>query len=164
MKKKFTFLLVFVLFISSANAQNWKVTGALAATGSPYYLTGATNVGNDVFALSYDQKLVYSSDLGVTWSAPKKTNLTGKAWYILGIENRLYISTKVNTYDSELHYSTDKGVTWELDTMGLPLNIVKSGKDAMNLVYMENGYVLAHNYAKAFYKKLVTVHKPNIKL
>lgn len=154
MKNRFNFIAIFLLFIINANAQGWKATGALAATGSPYYLTGATNVGNDVFALSYDQNLVYSSDLGVTWSAPKKTNLTGKAWYILGIENRLYISTKANTYDNELHYSTDKGLTWKLDTVGLPLNIVKSGKDAMNLIYMGNGYVLAHNYAKAFYKKV----------
>lgn len=154
MKIKFTLIAILLIFVFKVNAQNWKATGALAATGSPYYLTGATNVGNDVFALSYDQNLVYSSDLGVTWSASKKTNLTGKAWYILGIENRLYISTKANTYDNELHYSTDKGLTWKLDTVGLPLNIVKSGKDAMNLIYMGNGYVLAHNYAKAFYKKV----------
>lgn len=156
MKTRSTFIAIFLVFILNVNAQNWKATGALEATNPFYYLTGATSVGNDVFAVNIDQKMVYSTNLGVTWTTPVISKFNGTYTYILGIENRLYASIKVkNNYDeTELYYSTDKGATWKLDTIGLPKNLYKTGKSAMLLKYMENGYVLAHNYTTAYYKKV----------
>jgi photosystem II stability/assembly factor-like uncharacterized protein len=154
MKIKFTLTAIFFVFIINVNAQKWKPTGALAATNSYYYLTGATSVGNDIFAVNYDKTMVYSTDLGVTWSAPAASKLKGSYAYLLGIENRLYASMKINTYDTELQYSTDRGATWKPDTVGLPLSITKTGKAAMLIKYMENGYMLAHNNLVAFYKKV----------
>lgn len=155
-KRKNFLLLIVLCFITITNgfAQNWKATGALAATNSSFYLTGATNVGNDIFAVNADQTMVYSTDLGLTWSAPAATKLKGNYAYILGIENRLYASTKLNAYDHELNYSTDRGATWMPDTVGLPQSPTKTGKSGMLLKYMGNGYMLAHNYLKAFYKKI----------
>ena len=161
MKNRFTFLLISLIFFTQAVAQNWKPMGALAASGSDWYLTGATSVGNDIFAVNLLQTMVYSTDLGNTWSAPTATKLKGTYAYILGIEDRLYASTKLNAYDYELHYSTDKGATWIPDTVGLPQSLTKTGKSAVILKYMENGYMLAHNYSKAFYKKVEeTTWKP----
>ncbi len=154
MKNRFTFLLISLIFFTHAVAQNWKPMGALAASGSDWYLTGATSVGKDIFAVNLLQTMVYSTDLGVTWSAPAATKLKGTYAYIQGIENRLYASTKLNTYDYELHYSTDRGATWKPDTVGLPQSLTKTGKAGMILKYMGNGHMLAHNYSKAFYKKV----------
>ncbi len=154
MKNKFTFITILLFSATNVIAQNWKATGALAASGPDWYLTGATSVGNDVFAVNVLQTMVYSTDLGVTWSAPVASKLKGTYAYILGIENRLYASSKINNYDYELNYTTDRGATWKTDTVGLLPSITKTGKSAMNLKYMENGYMLAYNNAKAFYKKV----------
>lgn len=153
-KKQFLLVVLFFLTLANGVAQNWKPTGALSASGPDWYLTGATSVGNDVFAVNVLQTMVYSSDLGVTWSAPAASKLQGTYAYVVGIENRLYASTKINTYDYELNYSTDKGATWKPDTIGLPQSPAKTGKSAMILKYMENNYMLAHNNLKAFYKKV----------
>lgn len=161
MKKIFTFLLILYATVSFVHAQYWKPTGALAASGSKTYLTGATNVGDKIFAVSLEQNMVYSTDYGKTWKSTPGVNSKGTYAFILGIEDRLYASMKMNAYDTELYYSTDNGATWKPDTVGLPLSPLKTGKSAMLLKYMGNGYVLAHNYLKAYYKKLTeTSWKP----
>lgn len=154
MKNRFTLFFISLLFMTNAMAQNWKPTGALAATNSLYYLTGATSVGNDIFAVNADQTMVYSTNLGVTWSAATTSKLKGNYAYILGIEDRLYASSKINAYDFEIHYSRDRGATWKPDTIGLPPSLTKTGKSSMILKYMENGYMLAHNNLVAYYKKV----------
>jgi photosystem II stability/assembly factor-like uncharacterized protein len=154
MGKKFTLLTMYILIFTSLSAQYWKATGALAASGSNFYLIGAANVGDDIFALNANKTFAYSADKGETWIVPTIAKPNGDFAGITGIKDRLYATMKINTFDYELYYSTDKGSTWTLDTIGLPKSITKTGKSAVILKYMGNDYVLAHDYKLAYYKKL----------
>lgn len=154
MKNRFTFISLFLVFIMYANAQKWEATGALAATGSPYYLIAATSVGDNVFVVNANQAFGLSTDLGKTWKVPSIAKPNGAFAALTGVKDRLYASMKINTFDFELRYSKDNGTTWQMDTVGLPKNALKTGKSAVNLTYMGNDYVLAHNYTEAVYKKV----------
>lgn len=154
MKRTITIFLISLFYISTIFAQQWSETGALAATGSRTYLTAATNIGDNIFAVSLEQVLVHSSDKGENWSAPMNTLPTGTIAFLKGINDYLYASVKVNSNDFELHYSLDKGATWTIDTIGLKQNIINTGKLSMKLEYVGNDYIIAYNGGDAFYKKL----------
>ncbi len=140
--------------VLSVVGQNWETTGALSATGSSTYLTAATSLGDDVYAVSLEQVFVHSSDQGVSWTAPTINDPSGTFAYMKGIGGRLYAEMKVNSYDFELVYSVDHGVNWMLDTVGLPNNITKTGKSSVVIKDMLNGYVLAHTHKDVYYKKI----------
>lgn len=155
MNKYLSILLFVISFITNTlKAQQWKSTGALKAMGSPYYLTAATNLDNNIFVVSAEQTFAQTSDKGATWSVPTITKPKGTFTYLKGIKDRLYTSMKVNTYDYELQYSINNGISWKLDTIGLPRNSVKTGKSNVIIEYMKNDYMLAHNNLKAYYKKI----------
>lgn len=155
MRTKFTLtILICLTALSALKAQYWTSTGALAGAGSVTYLTGATHVGETIFIVSMEQDLAYSSDQGQTWTKQTGSKPSGTIAAITGAYDRLYASFKINTYDHELYYSLDNGATWNIDTVGLPASLTKTGKSGMILKYMGNGYVLAHNYSKAVYKHL----------
>ncbi len=147
------YLIAFALLASpTAFAQAWSPTGAAPAINAQY-LTAATHIGNTIFVVGNNQSFGLSTDKGSTWSKPTITPPPGTFAALSGVAGRLYASMKINTYDYELHYSTDNGNTWTIDTVGLPKNVVKTGKAAMNLVDMGNNYILAYNATTARYKK-----------
>ncbi|RKE98478.1 T9SS type A sorting domain-containing protein [Ichthyenterobacterium magnum] len=151
MKVKYT-LLLFVISIHMFG--QWSQTDALTVSGSSY-LVAATSLGNNVYAVGgMNNVFVHSPDQGETWSAPSITPPNGVFQYLRGVGDRLYASTKINTYDYELYYSLDNGMSWVLDIDGLPQNITNTGKPAMIVKDMGNGYVIAHNGQKAYYKQL----------
>lgn len=156
LKRKNLFLLIVLCFftITNAFAQNWKATGALAGAGSATYLIGATHVGENIYVLSMERNIALSTDQGKTWLKPAVTKPNGNFAGIIGIKDRLYASMQLSTYNFELYYSMNHGATWTIDTVGLPKNITQTGKSAMIMKYMGKDYVLAHNYAKAVYKKV----------
>ncbi len=135
-------------------SQNWKSTGALAATGSPFYLTCATNVGNNLYVVNANKTYGYSTDFGKTWISSTTTKPKGDFAALTGIQNRLYANMKINSNDNELYFSTNHGQTWTIDTVGLPRSLTKNGILGVILKDMGNNYVLAHENSKAFYKKL----------
>lgn len=151
-----TILFTLILaFSSTLYSQYWTPTGALATAGGGY-LVAATSIGDNVYAVGAASIFVHSADKGVTWTAPAITPPPGAYYALIACNNYLYASMKINTYDNELHYSLDNGMTWSIDTIGLPQNIVNTGKAAMNVRYMGNDYVMAFNATKAYHKKLGT--------
>lgn len=162
-------ILFFISFSIAGNlsAQYWKSTGALDATNSHFYLTAATHVGETIFVVNYQKVLAYSKDLGKTWVVPEINKPKGNFYstYLTGVKDRLYAVIDVNKNDYELYYSKDDGTNWTIDTIGLPNNITKTGKPAVVVKYMNNGYVVAHDYRSIVYKKVEeTSWKPmNIK-
>lgn len=153
--KKFTFtFLISFITLSTVMAQYWKSTGALAGSGSSTYLVGETHVGETIFVVSMENSLAYSTDNGKTWTKQTAAKPNGTYAALTGVSDRLYASMKINTYDFELFYSTNNGASWTIDTIGLPLSLTRTGKSGMILKDMGDGYVLAHNYSKAAYKKV----------
>ncbi|RYM32803.1 T9SS type A sorting domain-containing protein [Brumimicrobium glaciale] len=153
MKTIFTFLSI--ALATTSFSQNWTSTGALAASGSSY-LIAATSIGDNVYAVGSDLTFVYSPNRGVTWTAPAITPPPGAYYALIACNNYLYASMKLNNYDHELRYSLNNGLTWTVDTVGLPQNLPNTGKEAMNVRYMGNNYVMAFNPTKAYHKKLGT--------
>jgi photosystem II stability/assembly factor-like uncharacterized protein len=152
-----TTLLAFIISITTNTviAQNWQSTGALNGTGSNQFLTAAAHIENNIYVVSSDQLFAHSEDKGKTWTTPEITKPNGTFAYLKGIKNRLYASLRqINGFDYELQYSLDNGANWQLDTIGLPKNIVNTGKSSMILEDMRNDYILAHNYTKFYYKKI----------
>lgn len=154
MKKIFTLIMLFLFAFSSLFAQKWKKTGALEATGASFYLTTATNVGENIFVVNANKAFGVSTDNGITWTVPTIAKPLGDFAALKGVSDRLYASMKTNTNDNEIHYSKDNGLTWKIDTIGLPINATKTGKSAMVIEDMGKGYVLAHNYARIYFKKV----------
>ncbi len=152
MKRQLYFIAVSLLVSANMYSQAWSPTGAAPAINAQY-LIAATHISNNIFVVGNNQSFGLSTDKGVTWSKPTITPPPGTFAALSGVAGRLYASMKINTYDYELHYSTDNVSTWTIDTVGLPKNVVKSGKAAMNLVDMGNNYILAYNATAACYKK-----------
>ena len=95
--------MISILVISGLFSQNWKSTGALAATGSFFYLTCATNVGNNLYVVNANKTFGYSTDFGKTWNTSTTTKPNGDFAALNGIKNRLYANMKINAnYDYEL--------------------------------------------------------------
>ncbi|WP_158276111.1 T9SS type A sorting domain-containing protein [Brumimicrobium oceani] len=154
MKAIFTF--ISIALATSAFGQFWTATNALTTAGGGY-LVAATSIGDDVFAVGATTTFVHSADKGLTWTAPAITAPPGAFYALIACNNYLYASMKVNNYDHTLNYSLDNGVTWSVDTVGLPQNLPNTGKEAMNVRYMGNDYVMAFNPTKSYYKKLGTI-------
>ena len=155
MKKLFTYL--FLTVATTSFGQNWSATGA-AATAGGGYLVAATSIGDNVYAVGSTMTFVRSPNRGVTWTAPAISQPAGAFYELLGCNNYLYASLKINNYDNEIRYSLNHGMTWIIDTVGLPKNLPNTGKEAMKLRYMGNNYVVAFNDTKSYYKKLGTTN------
>ncbi len=149
MKRIILLLISFVPVISFA--QMWSATSALSTSGGGY-LIAADHVMSTVYAVGNNQEFVFSKDKGQTW---QKQSVTKPADFavIKGVGDRLYASFKVNTYDYLIGYSTDDGKSWKLDTVGLPVNITKTGKKSLNIRDMRDDYILAFDATSAYVKK-----------
>lgn len=146
-------ILLFSLVNNTTHAQYWSATGAKAAAGAGYMIA-ACRLGNNIYGVGNNQTFVWSTDKGVSWTAPSITAPSGSFAALYGTGNRIYASIKRTTYDYDLYYSTDNGTTWTIDSAGLPQNITKTGKASVYVVHMGNGYVMAYNSGTARYKKL----------
>lgn len=151
-------ILAISIFVTNTSfGQFWSPTGAVGTSGGSY-LIAATSIDDNIYAVGNNSVFVHSSDQGENWTAPAITPPPGNYVSLTACNNYLYASMKINNFDFELHYSTNNGLTWVRDTIGLPQNIVNSGKASMNVCYMGNNYVMAFDNSKAVYKMLGTTN------
>ncbi|MBO6516641.1 MAG: T9SS type A sorting domain-containing protein [Bacteroidia bacterium] len=136
-----------------ASAQMWKATSALK-TSEAQYLVAADHVKTTVYAVGNNQELVYSKDKGDTWTKQDGVKPAKQFAALKGVSDRLYASFKINTFDFLIAYSKDDGKTWVVDTVGLPMNITKTGKKSLNIRDLGNDYVLAFDATASYLKKV----------
>lgn len=152
--KNFT-LLISLLLGSSAGtfAQFWQPTGAKAASGSAY-LVAADHVGDNIYAVGFDQGFVHSSDRGLTWSTAvlNPPGGTGTIVSLRGTATKLYAQVKIANSTFATYFSSDHGATWTVDTVGLTRNSNNTGTTSFQLTHMGGDYLIANSNTKTFVK------------
>ncbi len=104
-----------------------------------------------LFAVTYNQALMVSSDAGNTFTDITTDTLIGVQEFLIAAGNRLYLTTwRATRLEGRIYYTEDEGKSWVLDTAGLFSSI----RPMYIYSYNNEGYIIAQFQGNdAYYRR-----------